>query len=112
MASIGYGKTSKVESLPLVAGWGGGSYTARAMARIGRLLLRGGDWDGKQVTSGSEAILFYLVAYGSMTLGAFAVITYLSTPERPVETIDDLAGLGSSHPGVAAKRKGDVFSDR
>jgi len=49
-----------------------------------------------------EALLFYLVAYGLMTVGAFAVIAYLSTPERPVETVDDLAGLSSSHPGIAA----------
>jgi CubicO group peptidase (beta-lactamase class C family) len=49
--SIGYGKTFKVDGLPLVAGWGGGSYTVRALARIGRLLLREGDWDGKQVLS-------------------------------------------------------------
>jgi NADH-quinone oxidoreductase subunit N len=55
----------------------------------------------KEVTTGAEAVLFYLVAYGAMTLGAFAVIAYLSTPERPVETVDDLAGLSSSHPGVA-----------
>src|SRR5262249_31856824 len=47
--SIGYGKTFRVDGLPLVAGWGGGSYTARAVARIGRLLLHEGDWDGKQV---------------------------------------------------------------
>jgi putative heme-binding domain-containing protein len=47
--SIGYGKTFEVDGLPLVAGWGGGSYTARAVARIGRLLLRQGDWDGKQI---------------------------------------------------------------
>jgi NADH-quinone oxidoreductase subunit N len=52
-------------------------------------------------TVGSEAVLFYLIAYGAMTLGAFAVISYLSTPERPIETVDDLAGLSSSHPGVA-----------
>lgn len=50
---------------------------------------------------GVSAILFYLVAYGAMTLGAFAVLTYLSTPERPVEMEDDLAGLAESHPGVA-----------
>jgi NADH-quinone oxidoreductase subunit N len=50
---------------------------------------------------GVEATLFYLVAYGAMTIGAFAVITYLSTPQRPVETVDDLAGLSRSHPGVA-----------
>jgi CubicO group peptidase (beta-lactamase class C family) len=47
--SVGYGKTFRVEGLPLVAGWGGGSYTARALARIGRLLLREGDWDGQQL---------------------------------------------------------------
>jgi len=52
--SIGYGKTFLVDGLPLVAGWGGGSYTARAVARIGRLVLREGDWDGKQVL-GKEA---------------------------------------------------------
>jgi CubicO group peptidase (beta-lactamase class C family) len=47
--SVGYGKTFRVDGLPLVAGWGGGSYSARAVARIGRLLLREGDWDGPQV---------------------------------------------------------------
>ena len=47
--SVGYGQTFRVEGLPLVAGWGGGSYTARALARIGRLLLHEGDWDGKQI---------------------------------------------------------------
>jgi NADH-quinone oxidoreductase subunit N len=51
--------------------------------------------------SGVGAMLYYLVAYGAMTIGAFAVIAFLSRPERPVETVDDLAGLGSSHPGVA-----------
>jgi NADH-quinone oxidoreductase subunit N len=50
---------------------------------------------------GVEAVLFYLVAYGAMTVGAFAVLSYLSTPEYPVERIDHLAGLGRSHPGLA-----------
>ena len=49
-------------------------------------------------TSAAEGILFYLVAYALMTLGAFGVIIALSTPERPVETVDDLAGLGRTHP--------------
>jgi CubicO group peptidase (beta-lactamase class C family) len=53
--SVGYGKTFRVDGLPLVAGWGGGSYTARAVARLGRLLLRGGDWDGKRILS-AEAV--------------------------------------------------------
>src|SRR5205814_213345 len=53
--SVGYGKTFTVDGLPLVAGWGGGSYTARAVARIGRLVLREGDWDGKQILT-KEAV--------------------------------------------------------
>jgi NADH-quinone oxidoreductase subunit N len=50
---------------------------------------------------GVDALLYYLVAYGVMTVGAFAVLAYLSSPDRPVETTDDLAGLSRSHPGLA-----------
>jgi NADH-quinone oxidoreductase subunit N len=57
--------------------------------------------DAPAVEGGVETMLFYLVCYGAMTLGAFAVLSYLSTPQRPVETLDDLAGLSKSHPGVA-----------
>jgi CubicO group peptidase (beta-lactamase class C family) len=49
--SVGYNQTFTVDGLPLVAAWGGGSYTARAVARLGRLMLRQGDWDGKQLLS-------------------------------------------------------------
>jgi NADH-quinone oxidoreductase subunit N len=52
-------------------------------------------------TGSVDAVLFYVVAYGAMTVGAFTVLSYLSTPGRPVETVDDVAGLGTSHPGVA-----------
>jgi len=51
--------------------------------------------------NGVDAVFFYLVAYGAMTLGAFAVLEYLSTSGRPVETIDDLAGLSRTQPGTA-----------
>jgi NADH-quinone oxidoreductase subunit N len=50
---------------------------------------------------GVEAVLFYLVTYAAMTIGAFAILACLSTPERPAETVDDLAGLARSHPGMA-----------
>jgi NADH-quinone oxidoreductase subunit N len=50
---------------------------------------------------GMEALLFYLVAYGAMTVGAFAVLSYLSSSIRRVDTLDDLAGLSQSHPGIA-----------
>src|SRR5262249_4656751 len=48
-----------------------------------------------------NAVLFYLVAYGAMTVGAFAVIASLNRPEQPVENVDDLAGLSRSHPSLA-----------
>ena len=49
--SIGYGRTFTVDGLPLVGAWGGGGYTARAVASVGRLMLRGGDWDGARLLS-------------------------------------------------------------
>lgn len=54
-----------------------------------------------EAVGGAEAVLFYLVAYGAMTVGAFAVLHYLSSAGRTVETVDDLAGLSRTHPGIA-----------
>jgi len=47
--SIGYGATTVVDGLPLVATWGGGAYSPDALARVGRLLLRKGDWEGQRL---------------------------------------------------------------
>jgi CubicO group peptidase (beta-lactamase class C family) len=48
--SMGYGTTAyQVDGLKLYANWGGGGYTARAVARVGRLMLRKGDWDGHRL---------------------------------------------------------------
>lgn len=58
--SIGYGTTYHVSTLPskiqnpqskipLVANWGGSNLTARAVARLGRLMLRQGNWEGTQI---------------------------------------------------------------
>jgi CubicO group peptidase (beta-lactamase class C family) len=53
--SVGYGRTYTVDGLPLVAAWGGGGYTARAVARVGRLMLREGEWEGRRLI-GAEAV--------------------------------------------------------
>jgi NADH-quinone oxidoreductase subunit N len=63
-----------------------------------------------QTTTGAEAVLFYLVAYGAMTVGAFAVIACLNSPQQPVETVDDLAGLSRSHPKMALLMAVFLFS--
>jgi len=47
--SVGYGKTFDVDGLPLVANWGGGGFTARTAAAVGRLMLRRGDWEGESL---------------------------------------------------------------
>jgi CubicO group peptidase (beta-lactamase class C family) len=47
--SVGYGATYKVDGLPLVANWGGGNYSPNATARVGRLFLRKGNWEGRQL---------------------------------------------------------------
>jgi CubicO group peptidase (beta-lactamase class C family) len=52
---IGYRETYLVDGLPLVPAWGGGGFTARAQARIARLMLRGGDWDGQQIMTREAA---------------------------------------------------------
>ena len=56
---------------------------------------------GTQGLHGSEAVFFYLIAYGAMTVGAFAVLIYLQTSRRDVETVDDVAGMGRTNPGLA-----------
>jgi NADH-quinone oxidoreductase subunit N len=68
------------------------------------------DATGQPNIGGIDAILVYLVAYGMMTMGAFAVILYLSTPEHSVNSIDDLAGIGKSHPIPAAAMAVFLFS--
>ena len=49
--SIGYGQPYVVDGLTLYANWGGGAFTPRATARIGQLMLLGGEWQGKRLVS-------------------------------------------------------------
>jgi NADH-quinone oxidoreductase subunit N len=53
------------------------------------------------MVDGVDAVFFYLASYGAMTLGVFAVLEYLSTSGQPAETMDDLAGLSRTRPGIA-----------
>jgi NADH-quinone oxidoreductase subunit N len=86
-----------------------------SIAHAGYLMIgvavafRNGEGSGG-VYYGAEGILFYLTAYALMTLGAFGVIVYLSAPGRPVETVDDLSGLGRTHPATALAMAVCLFS--
>ena len=51
--------------------------------------------------NGASALGFYLVAYGAATIGAFAVLEYLGRPERQMDGVEELAGLGRTRPLAA-----------
>ncbi len=73
--SIGYGQRYDVEGLTLYANWGGGAFTAPALARIGLLMLQRGQWDGHQLLDPRRVV---------------EVTSYAGTP-RPVRVPDDPA---------------------
>jgi CubicO group peptidase (beta-lactamase class C family) len=79
--AVGYGQTYTVNGLPLVANWGGGSFSPRATARVGRLMLRRGEWEGHQLIP--EKIVDQMVAYAETPL-----------PDRPDGNPQPGSGLG------------------
>jgi len=62
------------------------------------LLVGPGDVAGGPMHNGLSAMLFYIAIYGMMNLGAFAVLTYLSSEEREAEDQEQLAGLSRREP--------------
>lgn len=81
------------------------------VAHAGYMIIGLGAGSGAgAAVSGDAALAFYVPVYTLMTFGLFAAITLLSTPERPVETVDDLAGLGKSHPFLALMMAICLFS--
>jgi len=50
---------------------------------------------------GLNAVLFYLLVYGLMNTGAFAVLAGLQRQGHEIESVDDLVGLRQRHPAMA-----------
>jgi NADH-quinone oxidoreductase subunit N len=50
---------------------------------------------------GIQSVVFYLAIYLVMTLGVFATILLMKRRDIMVEGVDDLAGLGRTHPMMA-----------
>jgi NADH-quinone oxidoreductase subunit N len=65
-------------------------------------LVAGPGKDGEFSSSGLAAILFYLLSYGVMNLGAFAVLSCLERPSADggdeIDHIDDIKGLCHTRP--------------
>jgi NADH-quinone oxidoreductase subunit N len=55
----------------------------------------------RESIAGTDAVLFYLAAYGLMTIGLFALMSAVGQGERPAEFDDDLRGLSRSQPWTA-----------
>lgn len=93
--SVGYGQTVMVDGLPLVGSWGGGNFTARATARVGRLMLREGDWEGRRLIS-REAVRAVTADAGFPGGGA---IGWWSNNEGGVASLprDAFWGAGAQH---------------
>ncbi|MGB9377009.1 MAG: NADH-quinone oxidoreductase subunit NuoN [Mycobacteriales bacterium] len=53
-------------------------------------------------TAGVSSTLFYLLAYGFMTIGAFAVVTLVRDPDGEATHLSQWAGLGRRSPLTAA----------
>ena len=47
--SVGYGQAYEVDGLKLYANWGGATFTARAAARVGQLMMLQGRWNGREL---------------------------------------------------------------
>ena len=52
--------------------------------------------------AGSSAMLFYLIAYLFMNLGAFAVLIALTNRGQDLDRVEDFAGLARHRPALAA----------
>jgi NADH-quinone oxidoreductase subunit N len=56
---------------------------------------------GLGAPSANTSLVYYLITYSVATMGAFAVISFVGSKNRERLLVDDWAGLGSQHPGVA-----------
>lgn len=61
-------------------------------------LLAGPVTGAGPLPDGVSAMLFYIVVYGMMNLGAFAILALVESRGRPAEDLEDIVGLGYRHP--------------
>ncbi len=73
-----------------------------SVSHVGYILLGLVAWDPTmQSNTAVTGIFYYLIAYGFMTLGAFAVIIILRQRGVTGDTLDDLDGLYQRNPAAA-----------
>ena len=95
---------SSVKRMLAYSGIAHTGYLMLALLIVPNLTLTDGGlehYNGKDVEEHLHAIVFYLLAYGVMTLGAFGVLGLLRRDGKPLEEMRDFQGLSKEHPGVA-----------
>jgi NADH-quinone oxidoreductase subunit N len=60
--------------------------------------------------NGAPAIIFYLIIYAFMDLGAFGTVTMLSEGRSDLDALEDYRGIGHSHPWRGALLAFCLFS--
>ncbi|HEY66293.1 MAG TPA: DUF4185 domain-containing protein [Caldilineae bacterium] len=97
--SIGYGGPFEVDGLKLYANWGGAEFTARAVARVGRLMMHKGEWQGRRLVD--AAWVDRVLSYAGTPL-----------PDRPPGNPQPAPTLGwyTNHDGVWPAVPRDAFA--
>jgi NADH-quinone oxidoreductase subunit N len=73
-------------------------------------LLAGPALGAGPMRNGVAALFFYVTVYGAMNLGAFALLSAFKKQGRPLETLDDLAGIAAASPAAALAFAVCIFS--
>ncbi len=81
-----------------------------SVAHSGYMLVAFAVGPGAQMRDGLSAMLFYIVVYGVMNLGAFAVLSMMQVRGREAEQVENLSGLSRKQPWLALGWAICVFS--
>ncbi len=106
--SLGYVKIYTAGDLQLVPSWGGGSFTANSIARIGLLMLHKGNWMGKQLINplSIEKVIRYWDTALPATLSEYEGNTRNDANPIPATT----SGWYSNFDGIWGHVPRDAFS--
>ena len=72
-----------------------------SIAHVGYILIGLVASVGGEADRALSGIMFYLLAYTFMNMGAFAILIYLRREGRPNENLDDFGGLSRRSPAAA-----------
>jgi len=103
--SIGYGRAYELDGLKLYANWGGATFTPRAAARIGQLMMLQGQWDGRELIR-RDVVKYVLADQGmphpprsATEPGPASGLAWYTNADGvwPAAPRDTFAGAGAAH---------------